>query len=354
MVSLHIIGSRASGGAERFFARLVTALREEGSASAAVTPPASVILNELGSEVPRFELPMRGIWDLSARFRIAKLVERERPAIVQTWMGRATRLTHLPSRVESVHVARLGGYYNLKGYRHAHAWVGNTRGICDYLIREGLPAERVFHIGNFIEPSAPPNRADSTALRKRLGIDDNAKVVLSVGRLHPNKGFGDLLRAIVEVPETIDGTPVLLVIVGDGPLRAELHRAATELGIEARVHWTGWQDDPGPYYGLADMFVCASRHEPLGNVVLEAWCHGVPVVSTQSEGPLEIITDGENGQLVPCRDPRALGAAITGLLRENDDARDELVRGGRNALAREHSRRSVTAAYADLYERLAR
>ena len=87
---------------------------------------------------------MRGIWDLWARGKIAKLVESRRPPIVQTWMGRATRLTHLPARSQSVHVARLGGYYNPKGYRHAHAWVGNTRGICDHLIREGLPANRFF------------------------------------------------------------------------------------------------------------------------------------------------------------------------------------------------------------------
>ena len=85
-------------------------------------------------------------------------------------MGRASRLTHLPPNGTAVHVARLGGYYKIDGYyRHAHAWIGNTQGICDYLIREGLPASRVFLIGNFVPAAISLSAGDRTALRQRYG-----------------------------------------------------------------------------------------------------------------------------------------------------------------------------------------
>lgn len=350
--SLHIIGSRSSGGAERFFARLVTALAENGGGSCAVTPPGSAVQKELGPDVPRVELAMRGIWDLWARRNIRKLVERRHPAIVQTWMGRATRLTHLRPGSGSIHVARLGGYYNPKGYWHAQAWVGNTRGICDYLIREGLPSNRVFHIGNFYEPRGIESAPGDTSLRESLGISPETIVVLTTGRLHANKGFPDLLAAISRSPIAMDGRPLVFVIVGDGPEAEALGRLADELGVGQQIRWTGWRDDPAPYYGLADVFVCPSRHEPLGNVILEAWHHGVPIIATSAQGPSELITHEEDGLLVPCRDPVALARTLEKLLGESAGVRAGLAERGRQTLLSHYGRAAITAAYSDLYTTL--
>ena len=83
-------------------------------------------------------LPMRIVGDPISRLEVSRLIGRRRPHIVQTYTGRATRLTRLSRQNESVHVARLGGYYKVGGYRHAHAWIGNTKGICDYLVAAGL------------------------------------------------------------------------------------------------------------------------------------------------------------------------------------------------------------------------
>ena len=349
--SLHIIGSRTNGGAERFFARLVTSLAESGTCCA-VTPPGSAVQKDLGCEVSRVDLAMRGIWDLWARRNIRTLVETRRPAIVQTWMGRATRLTHLPARCESVHIARLGGYYNLKSYQHAHAWVGNTQGICDYLIKAGLPANRVYHIGNFYAPQPPETDTDGDSLRERLGISTEASVVLTTGRLHVNKGFPDLLACISKIPEEIDGRQLVFVIVGDGPESSRLRRLAGSLNIAQRIKWMGWCDDPGPYYRLADVFICPSRHEPLGNVILEAWHHGVPIISTRSEGPSELITHEVDGILVPCHDPDKLASALETLLVQSPALRRVMAEKGRETLSSRFSRAAITGAYVDLYEML--
>ena len=350
--SLHIIGSRKSGGAERFFLRLTGALANLAKV-ATLTPGSSDLNRQLSASIRHFHAPLAGVWDLWSRHLIHKAIREFQPAIVQTYMGRATRLTSLPRQGIPVHVARLGGYYNLKGYRHAHAWIGNTRGICDYMVREGLPHERVFHIGNFV--GVPPilGRDRLSSQRGILGIPADACVILGLGRLHPNKGFSDLLAAFARLPSEIGGRPLVLAMVGDGPLRNVLKRQAEEQGIAARVIWAGWQTDPAPYYQLADLFVCSSRHEPLGNVILEAWANEVPVVSTRSEGPLELVEDGVDAILAEKANPDDLARAMEQALEMGDLARGGMVGAGRRKLDENFSETAIVDAYRGLYRHLA-
>lgn len=353
MRSLHIIGGRKLGGAERFFVRLVNALARHGEDVSVVTVAGGEIDAAVANELPRHHAPLAGIWDLWSRLRIARLVEHVRPDIVQTYMGRATRLTHLNLGHKPVHIARLGGFYNLKGYRHAHAWIGNTRGICDYMIREGLPADRVFHIGNFVDPAMPMSTGQLAGLRAQWNIPDEAQVILGLGRLHPNKAFSDLLQAFARLPAQYQGHPLWLVMVGDGPLRDTLRQQADSLGIADRTIWAGWQYDPSPWYQLADVFVCSSRHEPLGNVILEAWANGTTVVSTAAQGPLELITDGENGLLSPIADPARLSEVLRAALALHPAERQRIIEAGRGKLAADFSEAAIVSAYRNLYRKLA-
>lgn len=350
--SVHIIGSRGGGGAEGFYVRLVRALAQDGDAVTAVCPPGSVVAESLGPAVPRLAIPMRSVWDPLARWRLPRAVRRVQPDIVQTYMGRATRLLHLRSGRGPVHVARLGGYYDLKGYRHAHAWVGNTRGICDHLLDGGMPPDRVFHIGNFVEPPPPPDPTRLAALRNQLRLQAQARVVLAVGRLHPNKGMDDLLAAWSGLTKTHADLGWILVIVGDGPLREPLRRRCAELGTEASVRWAGWQRDPGPYYDLAELLVCPSRAEPLGNVILEAWSHGLGVLATRTDGPLELLVEPGLGILVPAAAPEAIAAALGELLRAGPAASAAMGRAGRERVQRCHSPAAVVTAYHAMYARL--
>lgn len=350
--SLQIIGSRGSGGAERFFARLCDALHARGAPLLAVTPPQSQVPEELAAGTPRITSPMRNVYDPLSRWGLSQLIHRQQPDIVQTWMGRATRLVRLPRGRRPVHVARLGGYYKTGHYRHAHAWIGNTRGICDYLVHEGLPAERVHHIGNFVDTPREVTDAELADLRLAHDIPEDTACILSVGRLHENKDFATLLRAFALLPREPGGRRPLLVLVGDGPLRTGLESLAADLRITDRLVMAGWQTDLSPWYALGDVFVCPSRHEPLGNVILEAWAHRVPVVSTRTQGAEELVTDTVNGILVPVGEPRLLSERLTELLTGNADTRRRLAEQGSVTLQGEHSVETVVARYLDLYRRL--
>lgn len=294
---------------------------------------------------------MRSIWDIWSRRQIRQAVQQHKPDIVQTYMGRATRLTHLPATRHSIHIARLGGYYNLAGYRHADAWIGNTQGICDYLMHNGLPANKVFHIGNFITPhqSSPPEVL--TARREQLGLPADSLLVVAVGRLHPVKGFNDLLNAFAQLPTTLVDQPIQLLIVGDGPLNQQLKQLSKQLGIADRVHWTGWQLDSGYFQELADLIICPSRHEPLGNVILEAWAWQRPVIATRALGPTEIAIHQEDTWLVPIADPAALAAAMQ-LLLAHPSLRATLAASGYHKASTLYSEEAIVGAYLDLYAQL--
>jgi glycosyltransferase involved in cell wall biosynthesis len=354
--SLHVLGSRQFGGADQFFVRLVRALREAGQTVTAIDRAGSPVAQALAQDgTEQIHLPLANQWDAWTAWKLRKLVEARQPCIVQTYMGRATRLTRLSPKTRAAHIARLGGYYKIDGYyRHAHAWIGNTKALCDYLVQSGLPAARVFHIGNFVPAPLPPDPARSDALRREFAIPEGARIVFALARLIEKKGFEDLLRAWALMPAESGGRPLLLLIAGDGPQAGELHTLAERLGLSKRVRWLGWQDPPDACYALAEAFVCPSREEPLGNVILEAWSRGLPTVSTATAGALELIEEGRAGLLCPIRQPEALAGRLRELLEASDADRRALGEAGREYLYAHFGKTAILKAYLDLYEQMAR
>lgn len=350
--SLQLIGSKALGGAERWFIRFVGALCAIGA------PPAVGIRRggaleglDLGP-APIYSLGFHTTWDPWSRAEVGRLIAALRPALVQTYLGRATRLTQLSMGGGVVHIARLGGYYALGPYRHAHAWIGNTRGLCDYLVRNGLPAQRVFHIYNFVEPPPPVPSALITRLRIELGLPAAAWVLMTPGRLVAVKGHRFLIEALGRLPAEIAGRPLWLVLLGEGPLGGALRRQADQAGVGGRIIWAGWRQDPSPFYELADLVVFPSLDaETLGNVMLEAWAQGRPLVTTQFRGAQEIAHPGEDAWCVPCANPTALAEGIRLLLQDPALAR-ALGAAGRQRVLTSFSRSQILHQYLDLYNRL--
>ena len=351
IASAHIIGGEALGGAELFYIRLVNALQARELPVLAVNVAGSRVAAGLHAGVTQQHVPMRNVWDVLSRWRINEIIRERQPYIVQTYMGRATRLTRLPLGRRPVHIARLGGYYPPHGYRHAHAWVVNSPGIHDHLIRHGFPPDQVFQVSNFVAPCVAAAPEALRALRRELLIPDDGLIVVAVGRLHPVKGFDDLLDAFAELPIRINGRPVYLIVVGDGPQAIPLRQQAERRRISDRVRWPGWRDDAGRFQELADLCVCSSRQEGIGNVILEAWARRRPVVSTRAPGLQEIITDQQDGWLTPVSDPAALAKAMA-LLLADEPLRQALAANGQQTLLARHSEAAIVNAYLDLYQHL--
>ena len=101
-----------------------------------------------------------------------------------------------------------------------------------------------------------------------------------------------------------------LWLAGDGDLRPALEAQVKTLGITDRVRFLGWRTDTSALYAAADYFICPSRHEPLGNVILEAMANGMPIISTDNNGAQQLLQQDKTGQIVPLDDVDAMATAM--------------------------------------------
>ena len=316
-----------AGGAELFFERLTIALARAGETVLPVIRRDAARAGRLAAAgLSPVELGFGGPLDLLTAPRLRHALGRFAPRVVVAWMNRAAHFT--PSG-EWVLTGRLGGYYDLGYYRRCDHLIGNTQGIVRYIVQQGWPASRVHHLPNF----AP----DLAGAAPASGMPP-APVVLALGRLHRNKGFDVLIRALPRLPR------VHAVIAGDGPERDALTDLARREGVGERVHLSGWRDDTASLLAAADILVCPSRHEPLGNVVIEAWSARRPVVACAADGPRELITHTRDGVLVPLEDPADLADAIRRLLEDTSYAA-ALAHAGRLRYEAAHAEAPVIALW---------
>jgi glycosyltransferase involved in cell wall biosynthesis len=304
-----IMAGAPSGGAELFFERLSAALAGAGETVLPVIRRDPARARRLAADgLAPVQLGFGGPLDMLTGPRLARVLNGFAPQVAIAWMSRAARFAR---RGRWVLVGRLGGFYALRNFRRCEHLVGNTRGVVDWIEGQGWPPRRVHHLPNFV-----PDMAGALPLpRAALGVPDDATLVLALGRLHRNKGFDVLIRALARLPDAH------AVIAGEGPERPALTALARAEGLEARVHMPGWREDTAGLLAACDVLACPSRHEPLGNVVIEGWSARRPVVAAAAQGPSELIASGRNGLLVPCDDAEALADALGAVVRDTSAGR---------------------------------
>ncbi|MBU8536238.1 glycosyltransferase [Falsiroseomonas tokyonensis] len=332
----HVMAGAVQGGAEGFFERLVLAQHRAGLDVLAVIrrEPGRAARLEAGGVAP-LQLGFGGPLDWLTAGRLRRALLGFRPQVVVAWMNRAAGFARAATRPGDgwAMAGRLGGAYALRHYGACDLLAANTQGLCDWIASQGWPADRVRLMPNFAADlaGAPP---------ATLPFPPGAVPLLAMGRLHPNKDFATLLRAVARLPAEVH-----LALAGEGPERGALEALAGELGLGGRVAFLGWRQDVGALLAASRMLVVPSRIEPLGNVVLEGFSANRPVVATAADGPREVMRDGETGRLVPIGDHAALAEAIGQLLADPAMA-DRLAAAGRAGFIARHAEAPALAAWA--------
>lgn len=143
----------------------------------------------------------------------------------------------------------------------------------------------------------PITLEEKNAVKKRLGIPLENKVLVSVGRLAKEKNLEELLEYFAKLVREGNGKNLTFLIAGDGPDRERLEKLAEELGIKDQVVFTGMisPDKVAGYYKLGDVFVCASNSETQGITYIEALACGLPALCRRDDCLSQVVTDGYNG-----------------------------------------------------------
>ena len=203
---------------------------------------------------------------------------------------------------------------NRMAQRRSSRVLANSSEVAQLVRGDGVRAQRVTVIPNFLEPEAfdPLPESDRAAWRSARGIPDGAVLLGIVARLAPVKNHESLFRAVAKAGARF---PALhLAIVGDGPSRGGLEALARELELDDRIHFVGMVPHRPNVNHHFDLVALPSLSEGFPNTIAEAMAAGRAVVATAVGGVTDVVLDGVTGVLVPPADDQALADALAGRL----------------------------------------
>jgi len=363
--SLHVDTARTWRGGQNQVLLTVLGLREIGHRAALVAHPEGELRRRAEEGLDLIPLAPRSEMDLSAAWRLSRVLKRLKPDIVHAHDPHGLAMASLALSLGGSSTAGHGAPalvasrrvdFHLKGnslsrwkHRQVDCFIAASEAIRRILIADGVPEDHAVtvHEGIDVErvASVPP-----IDVHEVFWLPHHAPVVGNVAALVPHKGQRYLIEAahlvVQEVPDA------RFVILGEGELREQLERQVRDHHLEKHVLLPGFRTDVMGCLKSFDLFVMSSVTEGLGTSLLDAMACSRPIVATTAGGIPEVIADGETGLLVPPRDHAAMANAIVTLL--NDAPRR--ARMGAAGLARVRERFTVermVAETAAVYARVA-
>ncbi len=323
---MQVIWSLGLGGAEQMVIALargmdrqryrvsICCLNDEGTFAAALAAEGISVV----------AMHKRPKLDLGLPLRLARLMRRERVAVVQThlwssnfWGRLAAALAGVPAVIVTEHgIERWRGGWHRLADRWLRWKTSRIVFVSDVtrrreVARARLPMERTESIPNGIDPERhrPASVEERRTSRDRLGIGDDERVALFVGRLVPEKGLEYLLESLIGVVGVVKR--FRLILVGDGPLKEELQQSAARWRVYQYVRFAGFWPEVADWYAAADCLVLSSVSEAFPMTVLEAMASGVPVIATAvgdipqmlGRAPGDTTGGGGRGGEEPGREP---------------------------------------------------
>jgi glycosyltransferase involved in cell wall biosynthesis len=324
-----IDGLRPAGGAERLQRSFAEAVRGQDIELTVVTLHQDDIeaereLEALGAKVVNFTA--RRFASARRALALQRFLKEERFDVLHAHLVRSTILGSLAARtvgmpmVATIHNTQRSNRLP-RALDRAEAFA--LRHLTDRVIAVGWETARVHGgrlggraievIPNAVPLCEPLCPAERRKLRCELGVAGSTPLLVTVGRLHPQKAFPDLLRALVLLRDR--GVEFQLRIAGAGRLEAELRREIKQLGLDGQVALLGLRRDVPRLLGASDVYVSSSSWEGLPVATLEAMAAGLPVVAT-AVGDVPQLVTADTGELVAPGDPDGLASSILRLIED--------------------------------------
>lgn len=361
MFSLHIDTARSWRGGQNQVLLTVNGLRAIGHRAALVAHPDGELRRRSAEGLDLVPLAPRSEVDLSAAWRLARVVKRLRPDVIHAHDPHGVAMAALALSMGSMDsapalVASRRVDFHLKSnslsrwkHRMVDCFICASEAIRQLLLTDGIAADRTVTVHEGIDvghvEAAPP-----VNVHEVLWLPHHAPLIGAVGALVPHKGHRYLIEAMAlivrEVPDA------RCVIFGEGELREHLERLVDEYHLGKHVLLPGFRTDVlGCVKGL-DVFVMCSVTEGLGTSLLDAMACARPIIASRTGGIPEVIEDGVTGILVPPRDGPALAGAVVTLLTD-ERRRQELAANGQARVRQRFTVERMVAETASVYARVA-
>ena len=370
---LHLITSFEVGGTERQAVELLKRIdRRRFDVSLAALRLEGPLYQEVAAIFPGVpQFPLTSFYNANAAkqlMRLRHLMVRKQVEILHAHDFYAGLLGAVAGRLAGVRVIACQRHMRLSD-RRAHEWgtrlthrlarrvLVNSEAIRDHLLAGGhIAPEKIVVIHNGLSDGAERAALDNdgrakqrAALLRELNLDEGAKLIGLVARLHPVKGHRYFIEAASRVAAV--EPKAHFPLVGDGALRREIEEHAARLGVGDRVHLLGDRSDAALIAAGFDVAVSASLSEGLPNAVMEAMAAGAPVVATAVGGTSELVIDGTTGFLVAPADAGALTLRILDALR-NTERSASMAAHGRQRMLSQFSMRRMVESVERLYDEM--
>jgi glycosyltransferase involved in cell wall biosynthesis len=362
---LHLIDTGGPGGAETVYSNLAAGLEVNGWRSVTVVPEIDWLAATLseGGLAPILA-DTHGAYDVRYIGKLARLVLRERPAIIQTHLFTTAAYGCLVGAMTGVPVVctfhgqvdvqndGLGNRLKLSILRRRAArviFVSSTL-RAEMSQRMGIPPlrSRVIHNGVDVRVWSPTG---DVAPRRDFGAGPDEILIGALGNVRPAKDYATFIRAAAILAER--SARYRFVIIGDttSPLLPGLQQLQEMLGLRDRLVFAGFRSDAAAVLRSLDAFVLSSTSEGFSLATAEAMACGIPVVATRCGGPAEIIDDGVNGTLVPVGMPDRLADALERVMVDAQH-RAEMTAAALETVRTQFSQAAMIRAYEEEYMRV--
>jgi glycosyltransferase involved in cell wall biosynthesis len=365
MVILQLVSSRQYRGAEVFASVLSAGLIKNGHKVLFVGlyPPPKKGLIVHGAQNIDVKNGVKRFFSLSIYKQLKQIIEEYQPDLIQangsdTLKYAAALKMAFPKiplvyRLISMPAYWMGNNWLKKiFYRMLYRKVDFVAGVSQAAVDElrelmHVPESKSGVIYRGIQGELFDKWVCRNAILSHFSLPSDAKLLISVGSLSKEKDQAFMLKAMTLLPPNL-ANQVYLILIGEGPLKADLERLAKELGLGDKLKMPGFRENVGEWIRGADLFLLSSEIEGVPGVVIEAGLQEIPCVALNVGGVAEVIDHAESGILIEPRKLDEFSLAIENLLKEQS-LRELLGRNARNTNSRKFSVERAVKAFESLY-----
>lgn len=368
-----LIGDLRGGGAERAVTELLKTINPgKFSLTLVLRKKEGPYLNELPAHIQVIVLPKPpGVLNIFKRtFALAKFLNNEQPDVVvgnltetniyllqsKPFLNHNIRIiiteqNNLSRNLTTLYTPLRRFYKKLQikfTYKLADKVIAVSKGVkSDLVTNFGLSDEKVTVIENPVNIAQIQDRA-TQHIPLPCGFNGEKKLIVSVGRLAPQKGYFDMLEVFKLVNQQV---PSQLIILGEGALRDQLEAQIKHLSLERAVCLPGFIDNPWALIHKADLYLSTSHWEGFSLSYIEAMATGTPLVVTDCDyGPRELIESGKNGVMVPVGQIDKIAEEVVALL--SDKKRQKQMVMGGNEIVINFDSKVIAHKYELLFKKL--